>query len=77
MRLRPQFHLLTILFFILSAVPVWLAVRALAENILEQWAERYAERLVLYDKGRMLQPILRELALSRQLAASAQIRDWA
>lgn len=77
MRLRPQFHLLTILFFILSAVPVWLAVRALAENILEQWAERYAERLVLYDKGRMLQPILRELALSRQLAASPQIRDWA
>lgn len=76
MRLRPQFHLLTILFFIISAVPVWLAVRALAENILEQWAVRYAERLVLYDKGRMLQPILRELALSRQLAASPQIRDW-
>jgi len=32
---------------------------------------------VLYDKSRMLQPILREIALSRQLANSKAIRTWA
>ncbi|WP_153109559.1 GGDEF domain-containing protein [Propionivibrio limicola] len=77
MNLRPRFHLLTIVFFIIFAIPSWLAVRALAEGIMEQWAVRYAEKQVLYDKGRTLQPILREVALSRQLASSQPIREWA
>ena len=77
MNLRPRFHLLTILFFVIFAIPSWLAVRTLAESIMEQWAVRYAEKQVLYDKGRTLQPILREVALSRQLASSQPIREWA
>ncbi len=77
MNLQPRFHLLTIVFFVVFAIPSWLAVRALAEGIMEQWAVRYAEKQVLYDKGRTLQPILREVALSRQLASSQPIREWA
>lgn len=77
MNLQPRFHLLTIAFFVIFAIPSWLAVRALAEGIMEQWAVRYAEKQVLYDKGRTLQPILREVALSRQLASSQPIREWA
>lgn len=77
MNLKPRFHLLTILLFVVSAIPAWLAVRTLAEGIVEQWAIRYAEKQVLYDKSRTLQPILREVALSRQLASSQYIRDWA
>ena len=69
MNLQPRFHLLTIVFFVVFAIPSWMAVRALAEGIMEQWAVRYAEKQVLYDKGRTLQPILREVALSRQLAS--------
>ncbi len=77
MNLQPRFHLLTIVFFVVFAIPSWMAVRALAEGIMEQWAVRYAEKQVLYDKGRTLQPILREVALSRQLASSQPIREWA
>lgn len=77
MNLQPRFHLLTIVFFVIFAIPSWLAVRALAEGIMEQWAVRYAEKQVLYDKGRTLQPILREVALSRQMASSQPIREWA
>ena len=61
MNLQPRFHLLTIVFFVVFAIPSWMAVRALAEGIMEQWAVRYAEKQVLYDKGRTLQPILREV----------------
>lgn len=77
MNLKPRFLFLTILLFIASALPAWLAVRTLAEGIVEQWAVRYAEKQVLYDKSRALQPILREVALSRQMAASQYIREWA
>ena len=77
MNLQPRFHILTIVFFVVFAIPSWMAVRALAEGIMEQWAVRYAEKQVLYDKGRTLQPILREVALSRQLASSQPIREWA
>ncbi|MFC6673143.1 hypothetical protein [Marinobacterium aestuariivivens] len=54
-----------------------MSVRLLAEDIIEQWAIRYAEKQVLYDKSRALQPIIREIALSRQFADSQQIREWA
>lgn len=77
MNLKPRFHMLTILFFLVSAIPAWFAVRTLVEGVMEQWAIRYAEKQVLYDKSRMLQPILREVALSRQLASSQYIREWA
>lgn len=77
MNLKPRFLLLTILLFIVSAIPAWFAVRTLAEGIVEQWAVRYAEKQVLYDKSRTLQPILREVALARQMANSQYIREWA
>ena len=77
MNLRPRFLLLTLILFVVSAVPLWFAVRATAEGIFEQWAQRYTEKQVLYDKSRALQPILREVALSRQMASSPDLVAWA
>lgn len=77
MNLRPRFLLLMALFFVVIAVPSWFAVRSIAETIVEQWAVRYADIQVRYDKSRTLQPILREVALSRQLANSLTLRRWA
>ncbi|MDD5365486.1 MAG: diguanylate cyclase [Gallionellaceae bacterium] len=77
MNLRPRILLLTGLLIVVSAMAAWSATRGLAERIIEQWAVRYAEKQVLYDKARTLQPILRETALSRQLVSSERIRAWA
>ncbi len=77
MNLRPRFLLLTAVFFIVIALPSWFAVRSIAEHIVAQWAVRHAEIQVRYDKERTLQPILREVALSRQLANSLALRRWA
>ncbi|MCK5311734.1 MAG: hypothetical protein KAJ62_06470, partial [Desulfobacteraceae bacterium] len=75
--LKPRFMILTALLFIFSAIAVSWSVRTLAEAIIEQWAPRFITKQALYDKSRTLQPILREVALSRQLATSQFIRDWA
>jgi diguanylate cyclase (GGDEF)-like protein len=77
MNLKPRFFLITALLFIASAAAAWYASRQLVENIVAQWAVRYAEKQVLYDKSRLLQPIVREIALSRQFANSREILDWA
>lgn len=69
--------ILTALLFIASAIAVSGAVQTLAEGIVEEWAPRYITKQALYDKSRTLQPIMRELALSRQLASSQFIIDWA
>lgn len=77
MNLKPRIFLLTGLLVIASAVAAWWMARQQAVSIVEQWAVRYAEKQVLYDKSRMLQPILQEIALARQLVSSQQIREWA
>ncbi|HEX5804931.1 MAG TPA: diguanylate cyclase [Macromonas sp.] len=77
MNLRPRFFLLTALFFLVIAGPSWFAVRSIAEGIVEQWAVRHAEIQVRYDKSRTLQPIVREVALARQMANSLTLRRWA
>jgi len=77
MKLKPQFMLLTAMVFIVTALAVSWSVRMLAEGVIEQWAPRFIIKQALYDKSRTLQPILRELALSRQLASSNIIKQWA
>ena len=77
MNLKPRFLLLTALLVLVSAVAAWFASRQVAEAIVEQWAVRYAEKQVLYDKARTLQPLLREIALSRQLANAPALKVWA
>lgn len=77
MNLRPRFLILTALLFLVSAIAVSWSVSTLAEGIIERWAPRFIIKQALYDKSRTLQPILRELALSRQLATSEFIKEWA
>ena len=76
MNLKPRFFLLTCLLIIASATAAWYVSRQLAENIVAQWAVRHAEMQVLYYKSRLLQPLIREIALSRQLASSKDIVQW-
>jgi len=77
MNIKSRIFLLTGLLVTVSAVAAWWVARQQAVGIVEQWAVRYAEKQVLYDKARMLQPILQEIALAKQLAGSQQIREWA
>ncbi|MCK4502836.1 MAG: diguanylate cyclase, partial [Desulfuromonadales bacterium] len=77
MNLKSRILLLTTALFLVSAAAAWVSVRSMAEGIVEQWAIRYAEKQVLYDKSRTLQPIMREIALSKQFVNSLYIKDFA
>ena len=75
--LRSRVLLLTGLLFLVFAVPVWLAVRSMADNLLEDWASRFAQLQVQHDKTRTLAPLLREVSLAQELAKSPAIVAWA
>lgn len=77
MNLKPRFMLLTAIICMFSAVAVYYSVNAFAEKIIEQWAPRFIAKQALYDTSRTLQPILHDLALARQIAASQSTIDWA
>ncbi|RRJ82436.1 GGDEF domain-containing protein [Aestuariirhabdus litorea] len=77
MNLRLRFFIFSAVLVVLAVAVAWVPVRQLAESLIEQWAVRYAEKQVLYDKVRTLQPIIREITLSRQFADSRILKEWA
>lgn len=77
MKLKTRILLLSVLLTLATGAMAWWVARDQALGIVAQWSLRYAEKQVLYDKVRMMQPILREIALSRQLANSPVIKEWA
>lgn len=77
MTLKPRFLLLTAALILVASAAAWLAFERIAAGIIEQWGVRLAETQVRYDTARLLQPLDREIALSRQLADSQVIRRWA
>lgn len=77
MSLSLRFILLSIILVVISSFAAWSSVSSLAEEVIEEWAVRYAEKQVLYDRQRTLQPLIRELALSRQFSQSQDLIDFA
>ena len=59
------------------ALVIWVVFNSVAERMVERIGARFAEKQVLYDKARTLQPLIREVALARQMADSAIIKQWA
>lgn len=77
MNLKPRFLILTAALILLASTAAWFAFQRIAEGIIEQWGVRLAETQVRYDSARLLQPLSREIALSKQMANSQVIRRWA
>lgn len=76
MNLKSRLSLLAVVLVLASAAAVWVSVQTLAERIITEWALRYVEKQVLYDKERVLQPLLREIVLARQLSSSPVLIEW-
>jgi hypothetical protein len=56
---------------------IWAMFNNFTEQSIERIGARFAEKQMLYDKARTLQPLIREIALARQSADSPLLRDWA
>ena len=60
----------------LLAVLFW-AFNYFTSNIIDDLSERFVGQQVSYDRGRTLQPLLQEIALTRKLTTSPAIINWA
>ncbi|MDD2915961.1 MAG: diguanylate cyclase [Gallionella sp.] len=77
MKLRTKFFILMVVIFLAFTATLWLYSSHLVARINEQWGARFAEKQVLFDKHRTLLPLMREVALARQMAAEPALRDLA
>jgi signal transduction histidine kinase/DNA-binding response OmpR family regulator len=76
-RLRSRFTLAALVFFLTAGGAALWIVNRTADEIVDKLAQRFAERQVLLDRERILAPILSEVKLSLQMAASPLLRAWA
>lgn len=74
-----KFRLLGVagLLVILASASVWVVFQRIAEDIIEQWGRHLVSTQVRYDTARLLQPLEREIALSKQLTDSPLLKRWA
>jgi diguanylate cyclase (GGDEF)-like protein/PAS domain S-box-containing protein len=69
MSLKTKFFLLLASVFVLFMVTFWAFTQYWIASINSDWATRLTEKQVLFDKHRTLQPLLREIAIAKQMAA--------
>ncbi|MGC9457420.1 MAG: diguanylate cyclase domain-containing protein [Halothiobacillaceae bacterium] len=77
MSLKTRFLALTALIILVASLTAAVAFERVAEDLVAEWGKRLTEIQVRYDSARVLQPLERDLALSRQLADSEVIAQWA
>jgi signal transduction histidine kinase/DNA-binding response OmpR family regulator len=76
-RLRTRFTVAILaLFLATGAASLWV-VHYSTGNIVDTLARRFAARQALLDRERILAPIMTEVTLARQMAASPLLRSWA
>ncbi len=75
--LKRQFLLLVLGLYLLAGAAALLLFAVIADGIIRQLGEDFATQFVLRQKDRILAPIQREVALSRTLAASPLLKQWA
>lgn len=77
LRLQTRFLLITGFAALCFSLAIWWVYSSVVDRLITRVGTRLAEKQVLYDKSRTLQPLIREVALARQMADSAIIRSWA
>ena len=77
MKLKTRFLLLLTIVFATTIVASYLVFDVLKDDVISGLGSQFTERQVLYNRSRILQPLLRELALARKLADSHLLKRWA
>lgn len=76
LNLQSRFLLIIGASLLCFALVIWWVFSQEGERLVERIGARFAEKQVLYDKARTLQPLIREVALARQMADSSIIKQW-
>ncbi len=62
---------------LLLVLVIWGVFTSVTTRVVDRLGVRFAEKQVLYDKARTLQPLIREVALAQRMADSVVIKRWA
>jgi diguanylate cyclase (GGDEF)-like protein len=77
MTIQSRFLISTTLILLLTGFFSWLSMRVVAEGIVANWVEIYAEKQLRYDKVRTLLPLIQEVNLSKEFSKIESIKNWA
>lgn len=77
LNLQARFLLIIGASSLLFALVIWGVFNSVAHDLIDRIGASIAEKQVLYDKARTLQPLTREIDLARQMADSQVIKRWA
>lgn len=77
MTLQSRFLISITIIFSLTGFFSWVSMKVLAEDIISNWVEIYAEKQLRYDKVRTLLPLIQEVELSKEFAEIDSIKNWA
>lgn len=77
MQLRTRFYALLAVVFISVTAAAWYFTENIVSAVNARWAYQFSQRQVQFDKHRTLMPLMREIALARQLAVEPAIIDMA
>lgn len=77
LRLKTRFLLILGFAALCFSLAIWGVYSSIVDRLVTRIGIRLAEKQVLYDKSRTLQPLIREVALARQMADSSAINRWA
>ncbi|MEP3350066.1 MAG: GGDEF domain-containing protein [Marinomonas sp.] len=77
MTLQSRFLISITIIFCLTGFFSWVSMKVLAEDIISNWVEIYAEKQLRYDKVRTLLPLIQEVELSKEFAEIDSIQNWA
>ncbi len=76
MSIKLRFLISTAIIILITCLLSWHSMRSMAEDIISNWIERYAEKQIRYEKVRTLSPLLEEVSLSREFSLLDSLRQW-
>lgn len=77
MKIKTKLFILLSLAFVLFTTGVWIVSTINTDKINEEWAERFVQKQIVFDKNRTLLPILREVALAKEMSKDPAIIQMA
>jgi signal transduction histidine kinase len=77
MSLQGRFLLILGASSLLITAMLWVIFNNFSERLLQRVGERFAVEQTLFDKARILQPLMRDMALVKKSADKAALKKWA
>ncbi|MDD3343096.1 MAG: diguanylate cyclase [Sulfurospirillaceae bacterium] len=73
MKLKARLFIFMTALFIVFASAVWVYSQSLIQSINEEWAQKFVKKQIVFDKNRILLPIMLEVELIKELAENPSV----